>query len=168
MNIELRKWSEEYFADICEIFTRCDRSYLSDGIPMPYTEVHARGWYENTVLPRDEKDGLYRIIFADGKPVGQISIACYDDIRSRDAEMGYILLDEYKGHGIMTQAVGMICAEAFSKLDILRITAEVFSPNIASCRILEKNGFDLEGTLRHSVYKDGNVYDLYVYGNLKA
>jgi ribosomal-protein-alanine N-acetyltransferase len=167
MNIELRKWSEEYFARICEIFTRCDRSCLSDGIPMPYTEAHARGWYENTVLPRDEKDGLYRIIFADAKPVGQISVACYDDIRARDAEMGYILLDEYKGQGIMTQAVAMACAEAFGKLDILRITAEVFSPNTASCRVLEKNGFQLEGTLRRAVCKDGNVHDMCIYGKLK-
>ena len=134
---------------------------------MPYTAEHARGWYENTVLPRDEKDGLYRIIFVNDKPVGQISVACYDDIRAKDAEIGYILSDEYKGCGIMTQAVKMVCAEAFDKLDILRITAEVFSPNTASIRILEKNGFHLEGTLRRAVCKDGNVYDMYVYGKLK-
>ena len=167
MNIELRKWNEADFPAISEIFTRCDRSYLSDGLPMPYMVEHAQGWYENTVIPRDGKDGLYRIIFVDGKPAGQISVACYADIRSRDAEMGYILSDEYKGRGIMTQAVALACAEAFETLDILRITAEVFFPNAASRRVLEKNGFEQEGTLRRAVCKDGNVYDLCIYGKLK-
>jgi len=167
MKIELRKWNEADFAAIGEIFTRCDRSYLTDGIPMPYTVEHARSWYESTVLPRDEKDGLYRIIFADGKPVGQISLACYSDVRSKDAEMGYLLLDGYKGRGIMTQSVGMICAEGFQTLDILRISAEVFSPNAASRRVLEKNGFEQEGALRRAVCKGGKVFDMCLYGKLK-
>lgn len=167
MNIELRKWDEAYFPAIGEIFTRCDRSYLSDGIPLPYTEEHARGWYENTVLPRDGKDGLYRIVFVNGTPAGIITLACGSDIYARDGDLGYILLDEYRNRGIITQSINLFCAEAFESLNILRISARVFSPNIASRRVLEKNGFVLEGTLRQAVCKEGHVYDMCVYGKLK-
>ena len=165
--IELKKWDEAYFPAISEIFTLCDRSFLSDGLPMPYTVEHARGWYENTVLPRDGKDGLYRIVFVNGAPAGIITLACGSDIYARDGDMGYLLLDEYKSRGIMTQAVGQFCAEAFETLDILRISARIFSPNAASRRVLEKNGFQLEGTLCRAVCKGENVYDLCVYGKLK-
>lgn len=167
MKIELRKWDEAYFAAIGEIFTRCDRSCLSDGIPMPYTAEHARGWYESTVLPRDGKDGLYRVVCVDGEPAGVITLSCGSDVYARDGDLGYLLLNEYSGKGVMTEAVGMACAEAFENLDILRISARVFSPNAASRRVLEKNGFEREGTLRRAVCKGGEVYDMCLYGKLK-
>lgn len=167
MNIELKKWDEAYFADIGEIFTHCDRSYLSDALPMPYTAEHARGWYESAVLPREGKDGLYRIICADGTPAGIITLTCGSDVFHPDAELGYMLLDAYSGRGIMTEAVGMVCEEAFAQLDILRISARVFSPNTASIRVLEKNGFVCEGRMPRAVNKGGEIYDLLHYGKLK-
>lgn len=45
MKIELKKWNETYFEEIADIFTRCDRSFLSDGLPMPYTPEHAKLWF---------------------------------------------------------------------------------------------------------------------------
>lgn len=167
MNIELKKWSEANFAAIGDIFTRCDRSYLSDGLPMPYTQEHARGWYESTVLPREGKDGLYRVIWVDGAPAGIVTLSRGSDVYRTDAELGYLLLDAYKGRGVMTAAIGMACAEAFDCLDILRISARVFSSNAASIRVLEKNGFALEGRAPRAVIKDGKILDLLHYGRLK-
>ena len=69
--------------------------------------------------------------------------------------------------GIMTEAAGQICRIAFEALDIIRITGLVYGPNIASRRVLEKNGFTLEGIMKNAVVKNENVYDLYVYGKLK-
>ena len=67
----------------------------------------------------------------------------------------------------MTEAVRRICAEAFSELDIVRITGLVYAPNIASGRVLEKNGFVREGLQKDAVYKDGKIYDLCLFGKLK-
>jgi ribosomal-protein-alanine N-acetyltransferase len=67
----------------------------------------------------------------------------------------------------MTEAVRQICEIAFSELDIIRITGLVYAPNIASRRVLEKNAFIQEGLQRNAVYKDGNIFDLCVYGKLK-
>ena len=44
----------------------------------------------------------------------------------------------------------------------------VFEGNEASTRVLEKNGFQLEGILRRAAYKRGRVLDCRLYGLLKA
>ena len=49
----------------------------------------------------------------------------------------------------------------------MRIFAEPFSRNRASCRVLEKNGFAQEGLLRSAVCKNGALQDLAVYGKLR-
>lgn len=34
-------------------------------------------------------------------------------------------------------------------------------------RVLEKNGFELEGLLKQAVDKNGNIYNLCIYGKVK-
>lgn len=67
----------------------------------------------------------------------------------------------------MTEAVRQICAAAFLELDIICITGLVYAPNVASQRVLEKNSFIREGTQKSAVYKNGQIYDLFLYANLK-
>jgi RimJ/RimL family protein N-acetyltransferase len=47
-----------------------------------------------------------------------------------------------------------------------RVYACVFAPNVASSRVLEKAGFELEGCHRRAVWKDGELLDELVYGLL--
>lgn len=68
----------------------------------------------------------------------------------------------------MTTAVGLFCEEMFSSSDVNRIEAVVFIPNAASCRVLEKCGFQKEGVLRQSVFKNGQFYDAAIYGLLAS
>ncbi len=63
----------------------------------------------------------------------------------------------------MTNAVQQICEYVFSRSDILRIFAEPFSYNIASCRVLEKAGFQFEGLLRRNAVKNGKIVDMKMY-----
>ena len=67
----------------------------------------------------------------------------------------------------MTEAVRQICETAFRELDIIRITGLVYEPNTASRKVLEKNGFAPEGVMKNAVIKNGNIYDLCIYGKLK-
>ena len=55
-----------------------------------------------------------------------------------------------------------------AELDIIRITGLVYAPNIASQKVLEKNGFVKEGLQRDAVFKDGKSYDLVLYGKRKV
>lgn len=56
----------------------------------------------------------------------------------------------------------------FDTSDIVRIYAEVFAFNAASCRVLEKAGFSYEGTLKSAAVKNGRVIDIKLYALLKA
>jgi RimJ/RimL family protein N-acetyltransferase len=47
-----------------------------------------------------------------------------------------------------------------------RVTARGFETNDASRRVLEKVGFEREGTLRDHYYVDGEYVDAHVYGLL--
>ena len=67
----------------------------------------------------------------------------------------------------MTEAVKQIFEYVFDKSDIIRIYAAPFAHNIASCRVLEKSGFQYEGTLRSNAIKNGKVVDMKMYSLLK-
>ena len=110
MNIELIPWTQADPDDIARIFTEIDRSYLADGLPTPYTREHVEEWLSEEVLPNEGTQGLFRIIRVDGRYVGDVQIRCKEGAYRRDADMGYVLLDECKGRGVMTEAVGRICA----------------------------------------------------------
>lgn len=67
----------------------------------------------------------------------------------------------------MTEAVKQICEYIFSESDIIRIYAEPFAYNKASCRVLEKAGFQCEGILRKNAVKNGNIVDMKMYSLIK-
>ena len=167
MNIELIPWTEAEPDDVARIFNDVDRSYLADGLPTPYTRDHVEKWLSEEVLPNEGTQGLFRIIRGDGKCAGDVQLRCKEGAYRRDADMGYVLLDAYKGRGVMTEAVGRICTEAFEKLNLLRISARIYAPNLASRRVLEKNGFQLEGCMRRAVCKGDKVYDMHIFGRLR-
>lgn len=68
----------------------------------------------------------------------------------------------------MTEAVTQICDYVFEKSDIIRIYAEPFAYNAASCRVLEKAGFQFEGTLRSNAVKSGKVIDMKMYSLIRT
>lgn len=162
----LRQWTKDDIKELANLMNNADRSYLSNGLPYPYTDENAR-WWINMVADKEEKDGLYRAVIVDGKIVGMVSLEKKSDVFEKDADISYLLMTEYWGKGITTQAVRKICEEAFEKLDILRITGSVFEENEASKKVLTKVGFVLEGVMRNAVYKNGKVMDLYHYGLYK-
>ena len=166
MKIELKQWSPDLKQDLINICNSVDRSFLANRLPYPYTEESA-DWWLGMVSEHDGKDGIFRAVLADGKVVGNITVEQKTDVYCKDGEIGYLLLTEYWSKGIMTEAVRQICKVAFSELDIVRITGLVYAPNVASKRVLEKNGFVREGIQRNAVYKDGQLYDLLLYGKLK-
>lgn len=165
MQIVLKKWDNKLKNDLIEICNKVDRSFLSNRLPYPYTEKSA-DWYLEMVRENDGKDGVFRAIVVDGKVVGNISVEKQLDVYCKDSKIGYFLLTDYWAKGIMTEAVRQICELAFSELSIIRITGLVYAPNIASQRVLEKNGFICEGLQKNAVYKDEKIYDLCLLGKL--
>ena len=90
------------------------------------------------------------------------------DINRADqkAELGYWLGRNYWGRGIMTEAVGLILDFGFNHLNLHRISAEIFEPNLASQKVLEKSGFVREGLAREARFKHDHWYNMVCYGIL--
>ena len=156
--MELRHWTQADAMELTSLCNAVDRRFLSDRLPNPYIEKDAEEWLK-MVNDNDEITGIYRAIVCDGKLIGSISVEKKDD----DAEIGYMLLNEYTNKGIGTEAVRQVCSIAFKILSLEQITANVFQPNIASIRVLLKNGFKYKGAIPNAVIKDGYVYDLLIY-----
>ena len=165
MKVTLEKWTPAMKQELMNICNLVDRSYLSNRMPYPYTDESA-DWWLGMVTEHDGKDGVFRAIMVDGIVVGNISVEQKSDVYCKDGELGYLLLTDYWSKGIMTEAVRQICEIAFAELDIIRITGLVYAPNVASQRVLEKNGFMREGIQKNAVFKDGQIYDLFLYAKL--
>ena len=139
---------------------------LRDVFPHPYTEKDARDFVA-LCLQNEGRGQLCRAIDVDGAAVGSIGLTRGTDVYRRSGELGYWLAEPLWGRGIMTAAVTAMCREGFEAWDIVRIHAQPFARNLASRRVLEKAGFTLEGTLRQSVYKNGEMLDACIYALLR-
>jgi RimJ/RimL family protein N-acetyltransferase len=63
----------------------------------------------------------------------------------------------------MTAAFAAFLTYVWDTFDVERLQAEVFAWNPGSARVLEKNGFRLEGTRRRAIFKDGELIDESMY-----
>lgn len=139
---------------------------LRDGLPYPYTEQDGIAFISE-MLSADENETFAFAITADDKAIGSIGVFRQGNIHRQTAELGYYIAEEYWGKGIATEAIKQTCNHVFAKSDILRIYAEPFAHNTASCRALEKAGFQCEGTLRNNAVKNGKIVDMKMYALLK-
>lgn len=164
--VQLRKWQSSDKESLKALCNTVDRQYLSDRLPSPYTDSDAE-WWLNMVTEAEGKSGLFRAVTVDGQVVGSISVERREDVYRIDGELGYMLLTDHWSQGIMTQAVAQITRLAFELLDIQRVTAHVFASNIASARVLEKNGYEKEATIRRGAIKNGEIHTIVQYGWVK-
>lgn len=133
---------------------------LRDGFPNPYTLRDAEAYIQsaNETQPKS----VFAIATAQ-EAIGSIGLAPGGDVHRFTAEMGYWLAEPFWGRGIMTNAVKSMVSYAINDLKLHRISAEPYTTNPASARVLEKAGFVLEGILRSSVFKNGKILDQFIY-----
>jgi ribosomal-protein-serine acetyltransferase len=82
-------------------------------------------------------------------------------------EIGYWLHSSHTGQGYMTEAVKTIAWLAFTELQAVRVAIDTDSLNHRSCRVAERAGFVLEGTLHnHQRRLDGSLRDTCIYGKI--
>jgi ribosomal-protein-alanine N-acetyltransferase len=96
--------------------------------------------------------------------VGGITLS---NIRRRAAQfgnLGYWMGHDFAGKGYMTEAVGLVVAYAFDSLLLHRVHAAFLPHNMASRRVLEKNGFKEEGFAENYLQIDGRWADHVLFG----
>ena len=163
MTITLHNWKTDDKLVLMALCNAVDRTFLSDRLPYPYDEADA-DWWLGMVAENDGKEGVWRAIVVDGQIVGSISVERMADEERNVGSIGYMILTPWWSKGLGTEAVRQMCGIAFRELALERIIGEVFPENLASARVLEKNGFRLEETKVGAVVKDGKAMDVKVYG----
>ena len=162
MSITLHKWTSTDKKALMALCNAVDRTFLSDRLPNPYTEADA-DWWLGMIAENEGKEGVWRSIWADGQLVGSISVERKNDGDRAIGEIGYMILTPWWSQGIGTESVRQICEIAFRELELQQIIGNVFPENVASARVLEKNGFQLNGTMTGSIVKNGSLLDVKVY-----
>jgi len=138
---------------------------LCDVFPFPYTDADADRWLGRaggSAAP----PGIYAIEVG-GEAAGCVAVEPRIDVERLSMEIGYWLGEPFWGRGIVTEAVGRVTAAAFGEDDVVRLYAPVFAWNVASMRVLEKNGYAREAVLRRAGFKDGKVFDRVIYARVK-
>lgn len=82
------------------------------------------------------------------------------DARAHAAYVGYYVLPDYWSNGYASEAAQLLVSYAFDELNAHRVEASVQADNPASKRVLEKLGFQQEGTKRDAYYKQGEYKDI--------
>ncbi len=137
--------------------------YLTDTFPSPYTLKDAEWW-----LSTGCKNGFNKVIEYKNKFAGSIGAIPLVNEKRFSASIGYWLGEEYWGKGIASKALDILTEEIFSNTDIIRLYAGVYSPNVASRKVLEKSGYVQEAILAKSIFKNGKFYDEYIYSKIKT
>jgi [ribosomal protein S5]-alanine N-acetyltransferase len=83
------------------------------------------------------------------------------------SEIGYMLLPEYYGQGITTEAIKLMVDFGFNQMNMHSLEGIIDPANTASARVLEKNGFVKEAHLIENEFYDGKFLDTVIYSLVK-
>ncbi|NIF59793.1 GNAT family N-acetyltransferase [Enterobacter sp. Ap-916] len=98
-----------------------------------------------------------------GVPIGVTGfILREDDI----AEVGFLLDPSFHGQGYGYESLYEVCAFAFAEVGIRKLVATVTAGNFPSKKVLEKVGFQPEGTLRENYWLNERWQDDWIFGLL--
>jgi [ribosomal protein S5]-alanine N-acetyltransferase len=161
----IRDWAAEDAGSIVKYANnRKIATWLRDRFPYPYTESDAQVFL--SVVAQQDPRTTFAVATPD-EAIGGIGLEFGADVHRFTAELGYWLGEPFWGRGIVTDAVRCFTAWVFQTFEVHRIYSAVFEGNHGSVRVLEKAGFQREGRLRASVFKNGRIMDQLLYARIK-
>ena len=159
MNLSLRSIDENDIEDIARLANDRDIAKATATLPYPYTISDAETWL--SYVNRTDSEHVFAIV-SKKLFVGVIGLVL--EAENNRAELGYWLGKQYWNQGIASAAVQMILEVAFGVLKVNKVYAQAFGANIASHKVLEKNGFVREGCLKEHFVRMGETQDVMYYG----
>ena len=121
-------------------------------------------------LARDRANAefyTWALTLADDRLIGTVSLFAINRTQRR-AEVGYALAARAWGHGYASEGLSLAIAHAFGVIGLERLEADIDPRNEASCRLIERVGFQREGLLRQRWRVAEEVTDSAIYGLLRA
>ena len=124
-------------------FEKANRPEIKQVLPQKAKTVEeALEDYEQTLLPNAKSYG--QTVYVDGNYVGDVWCYCIDPDDEPNSMLSFCIFEpEYWSKGIATAAVKMFIQNICARYHVKTIGAFTFAHNLASIRVLEKNGFVL-------------------------
>jgi RimJ/RimL family protein N-acetyltransferase len=99
------------------------------------------------------------------KHIGNIKLDFILNRVHRLGDIGIVIGSKaHWGKGYASEAISLISNYAFNTSNLHKLTACCYSSNYGSIRIFEKNGYEIEGTLKKHFLCDGQFVDAVVLG----
>ncbi len=136
-----------------------------DSVKDDVEEAYVRKKHSDFILRND----LWLLAF-DAAGGGLVGTADYHaiDWNGRILSMGYWVRTGAVGNGYATEIANALVRYAFSALAATRLAIGHADGNQGSQRIIEKLGFDKEGTVRGAYFLNGRPTDAHYYARLDA
>lgn len=99
--------------------------------------------------------------------IGTAMIFNFDN-EAKHAEIGYVFHKDHWGQGYGTQAVILMNDFAFESLKLHKLHARVVDRNIGSIRVLERNGFELEGRFKDYYFIEDEYCEGLFFGKVRS
>ncbi len=119
---------------------------------LPHWDVDSSHWLCLLIRDRHSGEGL-------GFTGLRIS-----DRDTGEAEVGYLLLPQHQGKGLGAESLRAVMDHARDTLGIKHLIATVTDGNVASCKVLEKNGFALKQRNERAFQLGGRDFDDLIFG----
>ena len=138
------------------------------GVPADYTEEAALAYA--ALIEEARKAGRSLALAITDAVTNVVLGSC--DMRRPDpedpalGEIGYLLSENARGHGLATRATGLLVSWSFRELGMGRVQALVHPDNPRSAGVLDRLGFQREGLLRRYRAGDDGREDRFLYSVL--
>jgi ribosomal-protein-alanine N-acetyltransferase len=132
-------------APILAELLQLNREFLAPWEPVRpddyFTVDGQRHVIEDALRQYDQQVTAPHVILANGEIVGRVTLSNVVRGAFQSCNLGYWVGSAHNGRGLATTAVRNIMAVAFGALGLHRIEAGTLLHNVASQRVLERNGF---------------------------
>ena len=160
--ISLELMSEENSIDVYS-FEKENQEYFERNLPpRPANYFDSEGFKEITreLLTEQTNRDVYMHLIRDaqGVMVGRINLSVLGNDQNI-AELGYRIGENYTNLGYSSEAVRLVLDKAFNNYGLNRIIAGTATDNLASKRVLLKNGF----TFSKIIENDLQIHNVWVH-----
>lgn len=129
--------------------------------------TEAREWITGWATRWAEETSASWAVHVGDRPAGQVGLRAIS-LFEATADVSYWVLPEMRGRDIAARAVETMATWAFETLGLHRLVLQHSLHNTTSCRVAEKVGFAVEGTLRSAARHQDGWHDMHVHGRVGA
>ncbi len=133
-------------------------------LQMPYRSLES----VRELLTKSGEGDHILVAVVDGEVVGTIGLHTKTRPRiNHIGEIGMMVRDDWQGKGVGSAMMQAVIDLADKWLNLARLELTVYTDNEPAIALYRKFGFEIEGTMRKSAFRDGEFVDAHMMARVK-